>query len=173
MVDVAFASLQTELGRDAVEVATAPSGGEFWWEHPPHGAVVHSRSNLNASALRVRGLPGMAVFVRLRSDEVVQEAGFEATARVLDSAQAPEGTSTFNCYDAQGEQPCSGRGLCVPGVAEGELGQCECEPGYFGRTCEDEVCHPENVAPALPAWRLVRSPCGEASSGRICAGEVV
>jgi len=157
VVDVVFTSLHTELGRDAVQVATAPSSEAFWWDQPPNSTMVYTRSDLNVSGLRVRGLPGTAVFVRLRSDEVMEGAGFEATARVLDSSQAPGGASTFNCYDAQGGQPCSGQGMCVPGLAEGEMGHCVCESGYFGRTCEDEVCHLANVAPTLPIWRLAHA----------------
>jgi len=157
VVDVVFHLLRTELGHDAVHVAAAPSAAAFWWEEPPNGTVVYSRSDLSASGLRMRGQPGMAVFIRLLSDEVVEAAGFEATARVLDPAQAPEGASTFNCYDAEGGGACSWRGECVPGLADGELGRCVCDSGFFGRTCRETVCDAENAAPPLPTWTLGRN----------------
>lgn len=156
VVDVVFLSLQTELGHDAVQVATAPSAEAFWWEHPPNDTKVYSRTNLDSSGLRVRGLPGMAVFVRLLSDEVVEEAGFVATARVIDTSKHIAGASTSNCYDAEGDQACSGQGECVPGKAEGQFGMCMCKAGFFGRTCLDSVCDRVNIAPTLPRWTMVR-----------------
>lgn len=44
----------------------------------------------------------------------------------------------------------------MPGLADGELGRCVCDSGFFGRTCRETVCDAENAAPPLPTWTLVR-----------------
>lgn len=156
-MDIVFASLQTELGHDAVHVTTAPSAAAFWWDRPPQDSLVYSRTDLNASGLRVRGSPGMAVFVRLVSDAVVQGGGFEAVARVMDLSNAPLGASTANCFDDHNDRACSGRGECAPGSEDGDLGRCICHQGFFGRTCQEKVCDMDNIASSLPVWTLVRT----------------